>query len=604
MTVRAGFSAVAVIAAGLGMFGGMAAAQSQLNFGMPGEADARSKELIAEQQKVAQALTPVTDADLETPPAEDWLNWRRTYNGWGYSPLDQIDRKNVDGLRLVWSWAMASGPTNGTPLVHEGVMFVQNYGDAVEALDAATGDLLWRWSERLPRGKRAMQKKAMAIYGTNIYAATSDNRLVALDMKTGQKVWEAQVGKDGLPAYMTGGPVAVKGKIIVGMSGCASTETGGCFIAAFDAKTGAEAWRFNTTTQPDDPTGDTWNGIPAGERLGGSVWIPGTYDAELDLVYFGAGQPYPWSSYVRGTSPQKPGMKNNALFTNSTLALDPDTGELKWYYQHLPNDSWDMDYAFERQIIEAPVDGRMRKLVVTSGKMAIIEALDAKTGEFVFAKDLGLQTLVKAIDPKTGEKTIDRSLDPEPGKTVHFCPHAGGARSWPGVGWDPESKTMFLPLQMHCAEYQPYPLGEDGEFAGGNARWRILPPKNGEGFYGRLDAVDFSEPDHDWAWQHKDRAPQSTASLPTGGGIVFQGTYDRYFRAHDERTGKILWQTRLSDVPNSYPVTFEVDGRQYVAVLSGSGGPYTRTWGVLMPDIAPPAESGATLWVFALPDRR
>jgi alcohol dehydrogenase (cytochrome c) len=595
--MRKAMTAGLALAAGFMLAGEAAQAQG---FVMPAETDARSGQIMAQRQEKLEALTPVTDALLQNPPDGEWVDWRRTYDGWGYSPLKQINRGNVKGLQLAWSWSLASGPTNGVPLVHDGVIFVQHYGDTLEALDAATGDLLWRYKRRVPRGVAERQKRGIAIWGENIYATTSDSKLIAVNMKTGELTWEQDVDEEEKGFYISGSPIVVKGKVLIGTTGCASAKVGSCFIAAFDADTGKRAWRFNTVAQPGTPGGDTWNGLPAEQRFGGAVWTAGTYDADLNLVYFGVGQPYPWNAYTRGTSPEKPGEKNNALFTNTTLALNPDTGELVWYHQYLPNDSWDMDYAFDRQIVEMKVDGKMRKLVVTAGKMAIVEAVDAETGAFVFAKDLGLQTLVTAIDPKTGEKTFDPKLEPVPGKTYTFCPHAGGARSWPGAGYDPDLKRLFLPLQKHCTEYEPVKPTGDDEMGGGAVRWKILPPQNADGHFGRLDAVDLEK--QDWAWKYDDRAPQSTASLPTAGGVVFQGTFDRYFAAHDSRNGKLLWQTRLGDVPNSYPVSYEVDGRQYVAVMTGSGGPYTSTWQGLIPDIRLPAQSGGGLYVFALPE--
>lgn len=591
-----------VVTGGLALAGLMLAGSAvwPQGFVMPSETDAMSGRIMAERQEKLKALTPVTDDLLRDPPDGEWVDWRRTYDGWGYSPLKQIDRGNVKGLQLAWSWSMASGPTNGVPLVHDGVIFIQHYGDTLEALDAATGDLLWRWQRRVPRGVAARQKRGIAIYGENVYATTSDSKLIAVNMRTGELTWEQQVGADEKNYYISGSPMVVNGKVLIGTTGCATVQTGGCFISAFDAGTGKPLWRFNTTAQGEDAAGKSWNGLPPGKRLGGAVWTAGTYDKELNLVYFGVGQPYPWNAYARGTLPPKdaPGVTNDALYTNSTLALNPDTGELVWYHQYLPNDSWDMDYSFERKIVEARVDGRMRKLVVTSGKMAIVEAVDAETGEFVFAKDLGLQTLVTAIDPKTGEKTFDPRLEPVPGKTYTFCPHAGGARSWPASAYDPRLKRLFIPLQMHCAEYEPAAKADADMMAG--VRWKILPPRNADGNFGRLDALDLES--QDWAWKYETRAPQSTASLPTAGGIVFEGQFDRYFTAHDSRTGKLLWQARLEDVPNSYPVTYEVDGRQYVAVMTGSGGPYTSTWQGLIPDIRLPAQSGGALYVFALPE--
>lgn len=567
---------------------------------MAAEADARSAEILSERAARLPRITPVTDTLLREPPAESWLSWRRTYDGWGYSPLDQINRNNVRRMQLHWSWSLNPGPSPTTPLVHDGVLFIFNYGDRVQALDAATGDLLWEYTRRLPEGPRLLYKRNMAIHGDKLFFASSDIHLVALNVRTGEVVWDHEVADWNDGWWYTSGPTVVNGKVIMGMSGCGNGQRGGCFISAHEVETGNEVWRFQTIAQPGEPGGDSWNGLPLEERYGGSVWAAGSYDPELNLLYYGIGQPYPWNAALRGTSPRRGGSGNELLYTNSTVALNPDTGKLVWHYPHLPNDSWDMDYAFERVLVELPVNGVPRKLVVTSGKLAIVEALDAKTGEFIYAEDLGAQNLVTTIDPETGVKTLDAARDPQPGQTVTICPHPGGARSFPAAGYSPRRNTLYLPMQLHCAEYEPIPLDAGESYTGGGgARWRIVPNPDADGMVGRLQAIDLKTGKA--SWQHPDRAPQSTASLPTAGGLVFQGTQDRYFRAHDDTSGAILWQTRLNDVPNSFPISYAVAGRQYIAVVTGSGTPYTRTWSGLTPDIRLPPQAGATLWVFALP---
>lgn len=584
--------------ASVGLMSGAALAQG---FSMPAKADPHTPEYLAQEMAPLDKLTPVTDEMLRDPAPYEWLNWRRTQNGQGYSTLDKINRDTVKNLRFSWSWAMASGPTTAVPLVHDGILFVHNFGDTVQALNAVNGDMLWSYSYRSPRGVVERSRRAIAIYGGNVYMATSDLHLVALDMKTGKLVFDKQVEDWNKHYYYTAGPIIAHGKVILPMSGCGAGQAGGCFITGHDAKTGKELWRFSTVAHPGEPGGNSWNDLPLEGRFGGSVWTPGTYDADLNLVFFGVGQPYPWSAKLRGTfTPvKKRGVTNDLLYTNSTVALDPDTGKLVWHYQHLQNDSWDQDYAFEQQIIELPVKGKMRKLVVTSGKMAIIDAVDAKTGDYVFSRDMGIQDIATAIDPKTGKKTLDRSRDPDPGKTATVCPHPGGGRSWPGVGYNPETMMMYLPLQVHCGEDTPYPKDPDQKFvAGAGSAWTIIPPKNSDGKIGRLDALDLST--RKIVWENRVRPPQSSASLPTAGGIVFQGDYDRYFRAYDDRDGKELWKVRLGDVPNSYPITYEVNGTQYVAVVTGSGTPYTGTFRALVPDIHNPPTSGAALWVFRL----
>ena len=539
-----------------------------------------------------KTLTPVTDATLAKPADADWLMWRRTYNGWGYSPLDQIDRDNVKGLRMAWSWALPPGPTEVTPLVHDGVLFVQGFGDGVDALNAANGDLLWRYKRPLSAGARATVKKSMAIYGDNLLLATSDRHVVALDAKTGKPAWDVEVPGRG---NFGGAMLVADGKLILSATNCV---TFGCYIVGLDARTGRQLWRFNTVAQPGEPGGDTWNGLPADERYGGSSWTGGSYDPETKLVYWGVGQPYPWNSFARGTSPQKPGQSNELLYTNNTLALDPDTGKLAWHFSHLPNDNWDMDYVFEREIIPLKVDGKERKVVLTAGKIAVLEGLDAKTGEFLYAHDMGLQNIVQSIDPKTGKKTINPAVIPEIGKTVLICPHPGGARSFNATAYNPVTRTLFMPLQEHCADLTAGPRAPGERTA--PSKFVLRFREGSDGKVGRLDAVDLEAGKSIWSF--RERAPQSTAALPTGGGLVFEGSMDRWFRAFDDRTGQELWRTRLSDTPNAFPITYSVDGKQYVAVATGSGSPYTASWGNMFPEIQNPQPSGATLWVFALPD--
>jgi len=592
-----GMSSLAVLAT-LGLHLAPAPAVAQ-GISMPAVADPHTPEMIKKKEAILQHMTPVTQETLQNPGNGDWVNWRRTYNGWGYSPLDQINTRNVKDLSLAWSWSLKAGQATAIPIVHDGVIFVQSNGDAVQALNAANGDLLWTYAPKYPRGIRPIMHRGMAIYGDKLFTMASNGHMVALDTKTGKVVWDHEITKPR-EGMLTGVPLVVHGKVIFGKSNCTGSR---CFIVALDAETGKEVWRFYTVPTHDQPGGNTWNGLPDDARFGGSVWTGGSYDPDLNLLYFGVGQPYPWASTVRGTYPpvKKPGIKDTLLYTDNTLALDPDTGKLVWHYAHLPNDSWDFDYVFERQIVKLPVNGKMRKLVVTSGKMAIIEALDAKTGKFVFAKDMGIQNVVKSIDPKTGKKTYDTSLIPQPGQTVTVCPHGGGARNWPGLGFDPQNDFLYMPMEFHCGEYTPYPREGSGPVKGGHAGWKVLPPPHSDGNIGRLAAVNLTN--RKVAWDHHDRAPQSSASLPTAGGIVFQGTYNRYFRAHDAKTGKILWQVRLNNMVNSFPVTFMDGGKQYVAVITTSGGPYASSWKGLTPDISHPRANASTVWVFRLRNR-
>jgi alcohol dehydrogenase (cytochrome c) len=332
-------------------------------------------------------LTPVTDAMLRDPPASDWLMWRRTYNGWGYSPLDQINKDNVKNLQVAWTWSMVSGATETTPIVHDGVLYIFNYGNKIQALNAVTGDLIWEYKRELPQALVAntpnLSSRNMAIYEGTLIAATSDAHLVALDAKTGKVVWDHATADWTKGWRYTGGPFVVNGKIIQGMTGCGNAEPGGCFITGHDAKTGIELWRVNTIAHPGDPNFDSWNGLPLESRFGASAWLTGSYDPEQNLIFYGTGQPYPWIAEMRGTLPKKPGAKVTALYSDSTLAINPDNGSMQWYHQHLEDDTWDLDYVYERILVDLPVNGEIRKAVVTSGKLGIVEALDRTNGQWL-----------------------------------------------------------------------------------------------------------------------------------------------------------------------------------------------------------------------------
>ena len=537
-------------------------------------------------------MTPVTDSMLKNPSDDDWLIWRRTYDDLGFSPLTQITKEKVKNLHMAWSLALPTGPNEATPLVHDGVIFVHSNNDNVMALDAATGDKLWHYARQLPDGVRGSTQRNISLYGDKVYFGTSDANLVALDAKTGKLMWEQQIG-DPKTTRITGGPLLAKGKVMVGTVGRAP---GGQYIVGLDAETGKPAWRFNTIAQPGEPN-DSWNGLPLALRNGGSVWTAGSYDPEQNLAFFGPAPTYdtgPMRDRVN-----KRGVRNDALYTNATVALNPDTGKLAWFFQHVPNDQWDFDWAFERQIVHLPVNGQTRKLIITAGKEALYDAIDAQTGKYVFSIDMGLQSLISAVDPKTGAKTIDPALIPGTGKKTTVCPHAGGAKNWTPASYSPSTKILYVPLVESCMDMIPVAPGERGSLTTG-VRWALRPPLNSDGKYGRLTAVNLET--HKTLWVERQRAPQTTGVLATAGGVVFAGSLDRWFKAYDDASGKVLWQVQLSDVPNSTPISYRVNGKQYVAMVVGNGGPITATYPPLIPEIAAPVARSSSIFVFELPE--
>ncbi len=550
-------------------------------------------------------LTAVTDAMLRNPPASDWLMWRRTFDGYGYSPLDQINKNNVKDLQVAWTWSLIPGATETTPIVHDGVLYIFNYANKIQALNAATGDLIWEYKRDLPEKLIAntpnLSSRNMAIYEGNLIAATSDANLIALDAKTGKLAWEHPTADWTKGWRYTGGPFIANGKIIQGMTGCGNAEPGGCFITGHDAKTGAELWRVQTIAHPGDPNFDTWNGLPLESRFGASAWITGSYDPEQNLIFYGTGQPYPWIAEMRGTMPKKPGAKVTALYSDSTLAINPDTGKMQWYHQHLEDDTWDLDYVYERMLVDLPVNGETRKAVVTTGKLGIVEALDRTNGQWLWHKETVPQNVVAAIDPKTGEKTINVAAIPHIGQTTVNCPADPGGRGWPATAYNPQTGILYMPLNEYCANTTPTPLDPGQAYTGGGravfARTKV---PNSDGNIGRVDALKLA--DRSQVWSYRQRAPNTSAVLPTGGGLVFSGDIDRYFKAFDDATGKVLWQVRTNNMVNAFPITYSVNGKQYVAVATGSGSGLGRSLSTLVPDMKTP-DGGSTLWVFALPER-
>jgi alcohol dehydrogenase (cytochrome c) len=536
-------------------------------------------------------ITPVTDALLQNPPTGEWLTWRRGFDDQGFSPLKQITKSNVNNLRVAWTWTLSPGSNEGTPIVHDGVMFLHSPGDKLEALDAATGDLLWQYARILPPGVNAGNKRAISIYGNKVYMATSDVHAVALDVKTGRVIWDqALVEERGF--NVSGGPLVAKGKVMIGTSGRVGGKN---YIVALDAETGNLAWRFNTIAQPGEPGGDTWNDHTAEERNGGSVWTAGSYDSALNLAFFGVAQTYDTALLVK---PVRPGAKTDGLYTDCTLAINPDTGKLVWYYQHLPNDQWDLDWVFERQIVRMPVNGVVRPVIMTSGKQATYDVLDAETGKWIYSKDLGLQNIVSSIDPVTGKKNINQQTMPGDGQSKMVCPHVDGAKSWIPGSYNPDTKIMYVPLVEACMDLTPVTDGGRAGLLSAGGRPSVRPRPDSDGKYGRVEAINMVTREVVWTERH--RAPVSSGALDTGGGVIFSGSIDRFFRAYDDQTGKLLWETRLTDVPSNAPISYTVNGKQYVAIGVGNGGAQATGFTALVPEIQNVDRSPA-VWVFQLP---
>ena len=538
-------------------------------------------------------IRPVTEAMLTRVADGEWLAWRRTYDAFGFSPLKKITKTNINDLRVAWTWSLPNGPNESTPIVHDGVLFIHSYGDKVQALDAATGDLLWQYSRRLPVGVGPSVKRGISIYGTRLYVPTSDAHLVALDVKTGKVVWDQAVADPKKGYGVTGGPLVARGMVMIGTTGRAE---GGNYIAALDAETGKEAWRFYTIARPDEQGGNSWNGLPLEKRNGGSVWIPGSYDPVQNLAFFAPGNTY--DTGPLRTPVNRAGITSDALYLDSTLALDPRTGKLAWHFQHQTNGQWDLDWAFERMVVQLPVHGDTQSVVVTAGKQMIFDIVEAETGKYLSSIDLGLQNLVLSIDPKTGAKITDPSLLPGDGKTKMVCPHVSGGRGWMPTSYDPAAKILYVPIVEACMDLVPVGEGERGSLSSG-VRWTVRPRPESDGKYGRLQALNLET--KKTAWVARQRAPLTTGTLTTAGGVVFVGSLDRMFLAYDAATGAQIWKTRLNDVPSSAPISYSANGQEYVAVVVGPGGYQSNSYDALVPEIQNPPDHGAAIWVFEVP---
>src|ERR1700732_230918 len=459
----------------------------------------------------------VTDERLLHPDTGDWLMYRRTYDGLGFSPLKQITPGNVRRVTLAWSVSTdLLGAHETTPIVNRGRMFITTPQNNIIALDAKTGTQLWRYARKYPDGLFQLHptNRGVALYGDYVYTATTDCALVALDAATGKEIWSVPLDDYKTGCYATLAPLAVRGKIILGYSGGELGIRGS--VSAFDALTGKRIWKTYTVPGPNEHGGDTWKGENY-KRGGGSTWITGVYDPVTNTTYWGTGNPGPW------VADDRPG---DNLYTDSTLALDADTGKLESYHQYTPHDSWDWDEVSAPLLIDTEVDGKLTKTATHAGRNGYLWILGRDRLNFLHAFPFANNNVFTSIDPTTGRPTVDESKRPGAQQGAEFCPSIGGGKDWPPEAWSPQTKLLYIPANNNiCASLPKGQVPDEdskGLYVGYDVDDIFGSVRAGPGaadHVGELQAWDLNTGKR--VWQHNFKTMLWSPLLVTGGGILF-----------------------------------------------------------------------------------
>lgn len=511
-------------------------------------------------------FAPVTDAEIQNPDPADWLSWRRTLDSWGHSPLTQINRDNVGGLRLVWVRPLSPGHQEGTPLVHEGIMYFPGPSDVIEAIDAASGQMLWQYRRPLPDDIGQYlpvydTTRNLAIFGQLIIGQAADNYLYALNARTGALVWETQIDDYRSGAKISSGPIIADSLAITGRSCEPEGGPDACVIVAHDATTGVEVWRTSIIARGDDPNDASWGGVPLEQRQQVGAWMIASYDPELKLIYMGTSVSAP-APKIRLAGPD-----HDYLYHNSTLALDVRTGRIVWHYQHMV-DHWDLDHTFARILVDQEVApdpaavawmapdiqaGRTyRTLTGIPGKPGIVTTLDRETGRFLWARPTVRQTVIDHIDGATGRAVLNPASVPSDYTTAHeVCPGPTGGANYMTGSYSPDTHTLFMPLQNLCAQMTALDPANSPGIYGMSQQIAIVP--EAQGMLGSLFAVDAVT--GRTRWEHRQRAGMQSL-ITTGGGLVFAGDAGGRFMALDQNSGEELWAMNLGSSVTGYPASF------------------------------------------------
>ena len=551
-----------------------------------------------------RVFTSVTDAMLSNPRPDDWLMYSRTYDAQRYSPLNQITAVNVSRLRQVFKKELGTGAQESIPIVHDGVLYVAAPGASVLAVDAATGETIWE--HKRPSG--ASRTKAIAIYDDMVFYASPDGFIVALDARTGLVKWETKSS-----GSLTSGVIVADGKVLSGRA--CGTVRDDCYISAHDAATGKEAWRFYTVPAAGEPGDETWGGAPAAGRLSSPWGLAGGYDPVRRLNFWGIANPMPNTRAARhgGNARAIPLSAPADLYSNSTVALNPNTGKLVWYYQHLPGDDWDLDYTNERVLVRTAVRpdpkfvkwinpdipaGQMRDIALNVGEGGGIWALDRATGQFLWANPFPFDTpefLISKIDVKTGQTFINENvLVDAPGKRRTVC--FWNTKSYWPMAYHPGVNSLFVPYNNNCLDMTAATPASEGKPAIAERRDGTPRPGSKPDEFAGIAKIDVASGQIEHIY--KGRAPGQGAMLATAGDLVFWGDLDQKFRAFNVHSGKTVWETTLGGTIQNSTITYAVNGRQYVAVLTGEG---LLTDGLINQASLKPTRRYNALYVFALP---
>lgn len=550
---------------------------------------------------VAVALSSAqTLEDIYNPPPGEWPVVNRNPQGWRYSPLSQINRSNVNQLRLAWSLDLGfDGRFQGSPVVWDGIMYITS-PEGVVAVDATNGQPIWEyWGELHEAALPSIRRGAPVVYDGKVYITQSDASVVALDAKTGEEIWKTVVGDASRGELFTTGPILAAGKIVVGPAGADHAGAPGRIIA-LDAQTGEIVWTFNTVPRsPEDPGWDTWYPMkPSWEDGvgGGSAWNFGVYDPVTNIIVWGVGQPTPWDRLDhRRKDPD--GVISEDLFTASFVALDADTGELKWYHQVVPGDEWDYDQHTVPVIADIEIGGEIRHVAILPTTTGFVVVVDAATGEFIHAHQYHPEVTVHLGYTPDGKPIINPAARyTEVGQLFRQCPGIRWAHIAPGA-FSPDTGLYYRPNQHACQDMVAQTLPENWQ-PGQRAYWYDMRPQTAEHMFERWGGLTAINPaTGEVAWDFGYDYPNNAGVLATGGGLVFALFQDRHLRAFDAWTGEILWEQILPGSTEASPITYEVNGKQYVAALVGGFMTYPKPGS----DLPPIPAARPSVLVFALP---